>query len=75
MRPELVDRKLIGTRMEPEWAKLKSQMQSGDQLWPFKIDVQANLGQQCGRILLGQRRGFILLRVGRPVGGITTERT
>jgi hypothetical protein len=64
--PELLDRRFLGSRLEVEWEKLKTQMQQSDQIWPFEINV---------RSYLGLRWGYVLLRQGRPVGGIITERS
>jgi len=56
-----LDRRFIGSRLEAEWERLKAQMQPGDEIWPFEINV---------RSYLGLRRGYVLLRGGRPVGGM-----
>jgi len=61
-----LDARFATTELAGEWEQLKSQMQSGDQLWPFKFDVQPHLGR---------RRGYVLLRQGRAVGGIVTNST
>jgi len=61
--PEQLDRELIGTQLEDEWSRLKEQIQPGDQLWPFEFYV---------RRYLGLRQGYLLLRRGRPVGGVVT---
>jgi hypothetical protein len=60
---EQLDREFIGTRLECEWLRLKELMRPGDQLWPFEFNV---------RPYLGLRRGYVLLRGGRPVGGVVT---
>ena len=60
---EQLDRELLGSRLEDEWLKLRSRMQPGDQLWPFEFHV---------RRFLGMRRGYLLLRRGRPIGGVVT---
>jgi hypothetical protein len=64
LSPELLDLELLGTRLEGEWLQLRSRMQPGDELWPFEFHV---------RSYLGMRRGYLLLRQGRPVGGVVTE--
>jgi len=64
LSPEQLDRVLLSTRLEGEWLQLRSQLQSGDQLWPFEFPV---------RSYLGMRRGYLVLRRGRPVGGVVTE--
>jgi hypothetical protein len=61
---EQLDRELLGSQLEGEWVQLRSRMQPGDQLWPFAFHV---------RCYLGLRRGYVMLRRGRPVGGIVTE--
>jgi hypothetical protein len=61
--PEDLDRKLLGTRLEGEWLRLKEQIQPGDQLWPFEFNVRA---------YLGLRQGYLLLRRGRAGGGVVT---
>lgn len=63
LSPEQVDRELLGGRLESEWLKLRSQMQPGDQLWPFELHIRG---------YLGMRRGYLLLRRDRPVGGVVT---
>ena len=59
-----LDRELLGSRLEGEWLSLRSQIQPGDRLWPFEFNV---------RQYLGMRRGYLLLRRGRPIGGVVTE--
>lgn len=61
--PEQLDREFRGTRLEEDWLHLKMQMQLGDELWPFQFNV---------RKFLGMRKGYVLLRQCRPVGGIVT---
>lgn len=63
LRPEQLDGMLIGSHLEGEWLRLKDKIQPGDQLWPFELNV---------RRYLGLRRGYLLLRRGRPVGGVVT---
>ncbi len=63
-RPESLDRKFIGSWLQADWENVKAQIQPGDEIWPFEINV---------RRYLGLRRGYILLRQGRPVRGIVTE--
>ncbi len=64
LAPEQLDDELLGSQLEDEWLQLRSQMEPGDQLWPFEFHV---------RRYLGMRRGYLLLRRGRPVGGVVTE--
>jgi hypothetical protein len=61
--PEQLDAEFRGTRLEPEWVRLRAQMQAGDQLWPFSFTL---------RRYLGLRQGYVLLRGRRPVGGVVT---
>lgn len=61
---EQLDSKFQGTRLEGEWLRLRSRMKSGDQVWPFEFHV---------RRYLGLRRGYVVLRDGRPIGGVVTE--
>ena len=63
VRPEQLDQVFIGTRLEAEWLHLKSQIQLGDELWPFQFNV---------RPVLGMRKGYVLLRQRKPVDGILT---
>lgn len=60
---EEVDRELCGTLLESDWLKLKAQMKPGDELWPFEFRV---------RRYLGMRKGYLVLRGGRAVGGVVT---
>jgi hypothetical protein len=62
--PEVLDRQILGTALEVEWQTLKSQMQQGDEVWPFEFHTRPSLGM---------RRGYLVLRAGHPVGGIVTE--
>ena len=64
LSPERVDRESMGSRLEREWLELRSQMQPGDQLWPFTFHIRG---------YLGMRRGYLLLRRNQPVGGVLTE--
>jgi hypothetical protein len=50
-------------RLKADWENLKAKMVPGDQIWPFKLDVRSHLGM---------RRGFLVLRCGKPIGGIVT---
>ena len=59
-----LDRELLGTRLEDEWLRIRSQMKPGDQIWPFEFHVHR---------YLGMRRGYLILRRGQPVGGVVTE--
>jgi hypothetical protein len=60
---EQLDRELLGTRLEVEWLELRSRMEPGDQIWPFEFHV---------RRYLGMRQGYLVLRRGRPMGGVVT---
>jgi hypothetical protein len=62
--PGLLDCTFLGGRLQADWENLKAQMLPGDRIWPFEFNVRA---------YLGLRRGYIVLRRGRPVGGIVTE--
>src|SRR5262249_46109539 len=64
LAPERLGRELLGTFLEAEWRSLKARIQPGDQIWPFNFHV---------RRYLGMRRGYLVLRQGRPVGGVVTE--
>jgi hypothetical protein len=44
-----------------EWLELKAKIEPGDKIWPFEIHV---------RSYLGMRKGFLVLRCGKPIGGI-----
>lgn len=59
-----IDQELTGSQLQAQWEQLKEQMQPGDQIWPFEHHV---------RPYLGMRRGYLVLRRGRPIGGIVTE--
>ena len=62
---EDIDREFLGTRLEAEWAAaLKSNMQTRDEIWPFRFHVRG---------FLGMRRGYVVLRNGTPIGGIVVE--
>jgi hypothetical protein len=61
---EELDAHLNGSCLEGEWVALKSKMLPGDELWPFEFGF---------RRFWSGRRGYILLRNGKPVGGIVTE--
>lgn len=58
-----LDVEFEGTSLKQEWLALKAQMQSGDQIWPFRFYV---------RKYLGMRSGYVVLRRGRPIGGLVT---
>jgi hypothetical protein len=61
---EILDGQFLGGRLHADWESLKAKILPGDQIWPFEFHVRA---------YLGLRRGYIVLRRGRPVGGIVTE--
>jgi hypothetical protein len=61
---EKIDRELFGGRLEKDWERLKEQMQPGDEIWPFELNV---------RSYLGLRRGYAVVRGKKPVGGIVIE--
>jgi hypothetical protein len=63
LSPERLDPELLGTFLAAEWQALKARMQPGDQIWPFEFHV---------RSYLGMRRGYVVLRRGRPIGGVVT---
>lgn len=46
-----------------EWLKLRSSLQPGDEVWPFELHF---------RKYLGMRKGYVVLRDGRPIGGLVT---
>ena len=50
-------------RQKAEWEELRAKMEPGDEIWPFKFDA---------RSYLGLRQGFLVLRRGKPIGGIVT---
>ena len=50
-------------QLKPEWESLKANMQVGDEIWPFRFYMRATLGM---------RSGYIVLRRGKPIGGIIT---
>ncbi len=50
-------------RLQTEWQTLKGKMQDGDKIWPFCFHV---------RSYLGMRSGYIILRRGKPIGGLVT---
>jgi hypothetical protein len=56
-----LDRLCQGTRLEAEWERLKASLQPGDRIWPFSFNVRA---------YLGLREGYVVLRNGKPIGGI-----
>ena len=58
-----LDQEFSGSRLEGDWLRLKKQIQPGDQLWPFEFSVRG---------YLGLRKGYVLLRRGRPVDGLVT---
>jgi hypothetical protein len=60
---EELDAKFQNGRLKDEWEALRTKMKQGDRIWPFEIHV---------RRYLGMRRGFIVVRRGKPVGGIVT---
>lgn len=61
---EQVDREMNGSRLQPDWQELKSAMEPNDEIWPFHLNV---------RKYLGMRRGYIVLRNGKPIGGLIIE--
>jgi hypothetical protein len=63
LSPERLDCELRGTLLEDDWLQLRSRMQPGDRIWPFEFHV---------RRYLGMRRGYLVLRKGRPLGGVVT---
>jgi hypothetical protein len=58
-----LDRRFRGTLLESEWERLKASLQPGDRIWPFSFNTRA---------YLGLREGYVVLRNGKPVGGIIT---
>lgn len=54
---EKLDEELPGSRLQGEWEHLKEQMQPGDKVWPFSLNV---------RPYLGLRRGYVVLRGRQP---------
>jgi len=65
LTPEAVEKaeNLAGGRLEPAWLALKARIQAGDEMWPFEFD----------RYTLGMRRGYVVLRRGKPIGGLVIE--
>ena len=47
-----------------EWKVLKSRLREGDQIWPFHFQV---------RSYLGDREGYVVLRDGKPIGGVVVS--
>ena len=45
-----------------DWQAVKPTIQSGDRIWPFIINSDT----------LAMRRGYVIVRDGRPVGGVVT---
>lgn len=60
---EQLDKQFENGRLKEEWQTLRDRMQSGDEIWPFEFHVRSYLGMRCG---------YIVLRNGRPIGGIVT---
>lgn len=58
---EQMDRVFAGDGLEGEWLALKEKMQPCERKWPFEFNV---------RSYLGFPKGFLVLRNGRPIGGI-----
>ena len=52
--------------LNPMWARLKAQMQAGDELWTFKSRWQDDLGRQ------DQRTGYVLWRECQPAAHMLT---
>jgi len=52
---------LFNGRLRAEWEALKMRIEPGDQIWPFELNV---------RSYLGLRKGYLVLRRGKPIGGI-----
>lgn len=50
-------------RLFEEWQSLKVKIRVGDQIWPFCFHLRSRLGM---------RRGYLVLRRGKPIGGIVT---
>ena len=46
----------------PEWQQLKKHLQAGDRIWPFEFN----------RKTLAYRKGFVVMRAGKPIGGVVT---
>lgn len=61
---EQLDREMSGSRLESEWMRLKSSLEPHDKIWPFQFNVRKHLGM---------RRGYIVLRNGKPIGGLAIE--
>lgn len=62
--PAILDGRFLGGHLHSDWENLKAQMLPGDEIWPFEFHARA---------FLGLRRGYVVVRGGRPVGGIVTE--
>ena len=52
--------------LNPMWARLKAQMQAGDELWTFKSRWQDNLGRQT------LRTGYVIWRECQPAAHMLT---
>ena len=61
---ERIDCEMSGSRLEPDWMTLKSSLEPDDKVWPFKLNV---------RKYLGMSRGYVVLRNGKPIGGLVIE--
>jgi hypothetical protein len=44
----------------PDWQRLRQELRPGDRIWAFEFN----------RRTLAYRRGFVVLRQGKPVGGV-----
>jgi hypothetical protein len=68
LRFRLLRRSLTVEQIEPEvagiteWAELKKTLQNGDLIWPFEFNQRT----------LAYRKGFVVVRGGKPIGGVIT---
>lgn len=60
---DTLDQQFAGTSLQYAWEQLKGQLEPSDRIWPFTIHVRA---------YLGMRQGYLVLRRGKPLGGIVT---
>ena len=56
-----IDQEMEGTKREEAWNCLKAKMEPTDKIWPFKFHI---------RSCLGMRSGYVVLRKGKPIGGV-----
>lgn len=62
-RPEQLDDRFRGTRLETHWLQLKERLLPGDKIWQFTL---------ASNHRWGFRQGFVVLRNGEAIGGVVT---